>query len=928
MRFPFRHGGKVRNVAISALCALLLTACGGNPESMVASAKEYLAKNDTNAATIQLKNALQKNPSLAEARYLLGKVNFQQGNYADAEKELKRALDLGFSPDQVVPPLAESLLLSGQATRILTELQDQKLSQPEARASLLATVGLAQMTQGKRDAATDAFQASLKEVPNYPQARVGLARIKAGGRDLEGALADVDAVLKDVPKLPEAHSLRGELLLALNRPDESIPAFEAVIAARPTDLPAYQSLISQLLRSNKLDVAQGKINDLKKAVGNHPLALYLQAFIDARNGKTKEAYDGVQQVLRVAPDYIPALVLASSLQLQRRDFIQARDNLGKVLEKAPTMPMARRLLVASHLGLQEPAKALEALQPLLKDYSEDIAVLNLAGQVYAMNGDFTRSEEYFRRASVADPKNAQYRTRLGVSRLAAGETDRAFQDLEAASALDTDNIQADIALIMAHLRRGEAAKAMAAVQTLEKKRPNDPVTFNMKGGVFMASKDVAGARKAFERALELKQDFLPALSNLARLDISDKNPAAARKRYEDFVNKNKKLPEAYLQYGELLALTGASAKDVQVVLDKGLAEVPSSLPIRVALVRLLAQLGDTKRALLLAQEASASAPDDPTVLDLLGRAQVAAGERQQAIATFSKLVGRLPNSPTPLLSLADLQVALKDYTAAEQSLRKALTIKPDSIDAQQRLIAILVNGKRGDDALRIAKNIQQQHSKSAIGFVLEGDVQLALGRKSEAVVAYNEAFQRDKTPQAAVRLYGAKLAAGQVQEAAKLFADWIKANPKDLTLRTYIAESNLAAQKYDQAVQQYRQMLEIAPKNPMLLNNMAWALGKLKDSSALSVAQQAVSLAPNSPVVLDTYGVLQIESGDVSKGVETLKKAVSLGPNLPQLRLSLARALIRAGDKESARKELDLALKNAPEKTPIRAEIDRLRAAL
>ncbi len=437
-----------------------------------------------------------------------------------------------------------------------------------------------------------------------------------------------------------------------------------------------------------------------------------------------------------------------------------------------------------------------------------------------------------------------------------------------------------------------------------------------------------GHAKRFERALELKPDFMPALSNLARLDIGEKNPAAARKRFEDFLSKNKKIPEAYLQYGELLAQTGAPAKDVQAVLEKGLTELPSALSIRVALVRMLVQLGDTKRALLLAQEASASAPEDPVALELLARSQVAAGERQQAITTFSKLVDKQPNSPNPLLSLADLQVSVKDNTAAEQSLRKALTIKPDSVDVQQRLIAIFVNSKRGDEAVRIARNIQKQQSKSAVGFVLEGEVQFALGHKNEGVTAYGEAFQRDKTPQSAVRLYAAQIAAGQSKEAGKLVSDWVKANPKDLTLRTYLAERSLAEQKYDQAVQQYRQMLEIAPKNPMLLNNLAWALGKVKDKSALSVAQQAVSLAPNSPVVLDTYGMLQLESGDVGKGVETMKKAVSLGPNLPQLRLNLARALIKSGDTGGARKELDLALKNAPEKTPIRIEIDKLRASL
>ena len=36
------------------------------------------------------------------------------------------------------------------------------------------------------------------------------------------------------------------------------------------------------------------------------------------------------------------------------------------------------------------------------------------------------------------------------------------------------------------------------------------------------------------------------------------------------------------------------------------------------------------------------------------------------------------------------------------------------------------------------------------------------------------------------------------------------------------AERSLAEQKYDLAFQQYRQMQEIAPKNPMVLN-LAWA---------------------------------------------------------------------------------------------------------
>ncbi|MBN9695086.1 MAG: PEP-CTERM system TPR-repeat protein PrsT [Zoogloea sp.] len=919
---------RLRNTAVSALCAFLLAACSDNPESMIASAKDYMAKEDRNAASIQLKNALQKDPNLAEARYLLGKVYMDQGDYASAEKELMRASDAGFKPDLVVPALAQALLNSGQGQRVIVELSTEKLLTSEAKASLLASRGFAQLVQGKRQAAQDEFQAALKVSEHFPPARVGLARLKAVDKDIDGALADIDDVLKADPKLPEAHGLRGDLLLLKGRPQEAIAAFEALIAERPTDIAAYQSVVTLQIRLNKLDEAQAKIAAMRKALGNHPLALYLQAFVDFRRGKTKEAYDAILQVLRVAPEHVPSLMMAASLQLQRNDFVQAQENINKVLAKVPNQVYARRLLVSSYLGLRDTGRAIESLQPLLKDAGEDVSVLSLAGQVYAMNGDFKRSEEFFSRAAKSDPKNAGYRTRLGLTRLAGGESEQAFQDLEAASALDSDNIQADITLIMAHLRRNETAKAMAAVQVLEKKKPQDPITFNMKGGVLLATKDTAGARQAFEKALELKADFLPAVSNLARLDIQAKQLDSARKRFDTFIEKNPNNPQGFLQYAEFLAMTGTQVKDIQALVEKGVAANPGALPLRMALVRMLAQSGETKRALTLSQEAAAAAPDDPSVLDLLGRAQVAAGEMQQAQSTYSKLATRIPNSITPLIALADIYTAGKDLSSAEQNLRKALAIKPDALDAQQRLIAVLATTNRGDAAIAQVREVQRQRKDSPVGYMLEGEVQTTLKKPIEAVAAFEEAYKRDKSIQPLVRLHNARLAAGQTQEAAKLVADWLRANPKDLNVRTYLAERALTEKKYESAVQQYRQMLEIAPKNPMVLNNLAWALGKLNDKSAISVAQQAVALAPNSSVVLDTLGVLQLEAGETAKGLENLKKAVSLGPNQPQLRLNLAKALVKTGDKEGARKTIEAGLKSAPENTPLRKEMEQLLSSL
>ena len=84
-----RWSGRAHGVAVAALSAALLAGCGQSPEEMLASAKSYLEKQDLGAASIQLKNALQENGNLAEARFLLGSIHVTQGDAAGAAAALE-----------------------------------------------------------------------------------------------------------------------------------------------------------------------------------------------------------------------------------------------------------------------------------------------------------------------------------------------------------------------------------------------------------------------------------------------------------------------------------------------------------------------------------------------------------------------------------------------------------------------------------------------------------------------------------------------------------------------------------------------------------------------------------------------------------------------------------------------------------------------
>ena len=96
-------------------CALLigtaaLAGCGKDAASFVASAKSYIAKSDYKAAVIELKNAIQKAPENAEARYLLASALLESGDSAGAEAEVRKAIALHAPDDETYPLLARAVV--------------------------------------------------------------------------------------------------------------------------------------------------------------------------------------------------------------------------------------------------------------------------------------------------------------------------------------------------------------------------------------------------------------------------------------------------------------------------------------------------------------------------------------------------------------------------------------------------------------------------------------------------------------------------------------------------------------------------------------------------------------------------------------------------------------------------------------------------
>lgn len=915
--------------SLSLATLIMLSACGGKSEAeLITAAKEYLSLQNYSAATIQLKNALQKNAESAEARLLLGKALLGQGDAAGAEIELRQARRLKVADELVMPELARALLAQGENRKLIDEFGLLAFGERKAMADFKTSIASAHAALGARERAQAAVDDALRLMPGYGAAMILQARLKAGIGDFDAALKLMEDLTAREPGNAQAFMLRGDLLMAKDDSAGARAAFEKALKLRADLARAHSALITMHLAAKDVNAAGKQLEAMRKALPRHPDTLVFEAQMLMVKGQFKEAQTLLQKGLRGMPDHPRMLLLAGAVELQLGASAPAETLLMRAVQAMPNDVGARRLLARANMQSNQPDKAINALRPILESGHADAESLTLAGQAYLAIGDLKSAETYFSKAVQSQPDSAKARTALAMSQIAQGKADTGFSDLRNIAASDT-GIAADMALISALVRRRELDKALTAIDAMERKQGDKSIPANLRGQLMLLRKDNAGARKSFEAAVAARPDFFPAIASLAALDFLEGKPDAAKARFEAVLKADPKSSRALIALAELKGRTGGSPTDVAELLKSAVKANPSDVLARRALIDHYMNHDGAQDSLLAAQAAVAALPDSPELQERLGRAQLASGDANQALATFNKLISVQPRSVSALLGLADTQLASNDMDGAARSVKRAVELAPDALQTQRAAIMLALRQKRYDDALKTARKVQQKFPGQALGFMLEGEIEQSQQHYEQAIAAFRTALGKSSPAQAPAQYHFALLKANKTAEASKFIETWTKEQPKDALFLLYLADQALTHQDYADAEKRLQQLLGVRPNYPIALNNLAWALFKQgKLAPALEAAEKAVKAAPGQPALMDTLASVLAASKQVARALEIQKQVVAMVPTSTSYRLNLAKLHAQAGDKSYAIVELKNLVKQGKKDYPEKAEVTRMLADL
>ena len=893
------------SLSLCLLSGAALLGCGEekDPAALIASARGYLEQNDPKAAAIQLKNALQKSPDLAEARVLLGRALLDQGDVVGAEVQASKALELGGMQDEAVPLMASVMLVQGKAEQVVERYGRATLGKPAAQAALHATLAQAHLTRNDRERGEAAIQAALALDPEHVAARLLQVRLLASKPDLPGARKLVDEVVAKHPKSPEALLLQAALAQAAEEPEAAAQSYQQALALRKDLLAGYNGYIGLLNQQKKFDEADKQLAALKNQFPEHPQTRLLEAQSALRKRDLKAARESLQAVLKVAPNHPYALQLAGSVEYEAGALAQAISHLTKASTLVPDAVPVRLALAQALLRAGEVDKALTTLQPLVEGKTPTTGALNLAAQAHQQKGDLARAESLFKRAAALDPADKRTRVALALNQLARGDGS-AMEVLQSTAAGD-QGTTADLALINERMRRREFEAALAAIAALEKKPDGQALAPLLRAQAQLALKQPEKARQSLEQALKAEPANLQAAAALAELDVRDKQFDAARKRFDGVLKADARNVGALLALARIRQAAGEPAQAVTQALEEAVRANPGDQTARLALVEQHLSLKDQSAALVAAQEGVAALPDNPALLAALARVQALSGDFNQSVTSLNQVASKRPNSVQAQLMLAEVHMAAKNFDGALAALERARTLAPRDFSVAQRAVSAYLTAGKPAQALSTARALQKEKDMALAGLVLEGDVEGSQRRWREAATAYRAALtkQSDSTA-AAVKLHGALLAQEDKAGAAAFAAKWMADHAKDGGFMFHLSEVSIAQRDFPVAETRLNEALKLRRDDPIVLNNLAWVQVQLKRAEAVATAEKANKLRPDTPAFMDTLATALAAAKQTDKALELQKKVVALDAKEPTWRLNLARLYMDAGKRGEARTEL------------------------
>jgi tetratricopeptide (TPR) repeat protein len=811
-------------------------------------------------------------------------------------------------------------------------------------------------SQHDTNTADASFKTAVALAPVRSPERLTYAEFLKQQKRTDEAQKFVEQTIAQAPDFLQAINVLTELLLEQGKIDESEKSNLKALALAPANRDALiRRAQLKLMRKDKAG-ALADLLELSKTRGRDAVVQYQLAVAYIANGDSAKARAALDTAVTLDPKLANAALLRCELQLKKREFAAAIPELTRLTREFPSAPDAYYLLANAYrqrgthsdalpiynalaqafpanpqpfylMGLtfremKKPAEARQAFDKALKiapDYLAPVEQLtDLDINENSLDAAMARLQPYLQRNPN---RSATYCLQAKVL-AASKKPEDAARMLQKALDLEPDSVPIQRMLVELYNNTGKTQEAVARLNIILQKNPNDIDALAYLGLLQEQAKDFKSARATYESILKINPDLPGVLNNLATIlsDQFHEQDAAFQyaKRARELAPDD---PSVADTFGWLLWKKGDYSGAIPL-LEQAAGGLPQTAEVKFHLGMAYYMTGNEERALAALQGAEVSKQHfsgKDTLQNALAVLKVSpSNTSDKDVAFLRDAVKKTPGDLMAQLRLAQIAERQKQWEQAAKSYEVVLKLYPRSTNVITHLADLntfkLSNLPRGLDYAKQAWTISQDDLMASlvgpIGFAA-GDFKWALAPLSQAHGAHPD--NADVTLKLALTCYGL----GKLDQAKDLLGDVQSSSPLAGLAKsaTTLIDYQLGATDSATATAGAAAALKINPDfAPALIVSGLLAEEKKDSAGARADYEKLLRIAPSHVMAQRQLGLLLAQkAGDDPKAAELLTAARSRLPGDATIAKALGKIAFRRADYAEAVKLLNdasLTLKN------------------